>query len=453
MMTRKELEKFSKDQLIDLVLNMQEIIEKLERRISLLEKNSNNSSKPPSSDMNKAKRNQSLRQKTGRKQGGQKGHKGVTKEQVKNPDKVVLCFPDECKECGKTLTETLDSVISRRQEMDIPPIKPLITEYRQIEIKCECGCLNKGEYPSNIKAPFQMGRNIQSFLVYLNVSQLIPYGRLEQLCKDIFNFSLCKRTIENILEKAYEKGKPLHKDIMDIIKGSPWVGADETGERVEGERWWKWVWQNIKATYYAIDKSRGYKVVKEHFGEDYSGKLIHDCWSAHNNTIAGEGHQQCHPHIQRELQFLIEKDNSKWAYDLNKFLGASQKARDKIWENDFDEKLRWKIIEQYKGTLITFIEMDEKKKDVLRVQKRIRKHKNSILLFMRDKYTPFHNNNSEQAVRMSKVKQKISGCFRSQHGAERYSVLLSVIETAKKQNMNILHSIKLLLNGDLQFVR
>ena len=203
--------------------------------------------------------------------------------------------------------------------------------------------------------------------------------------------------------------------------------------------------------HYALEQGRGYAVVEKHFGEDYVGNLVHDCWSAQNNTVAN-GHQQCHPHIQRALEFLIKNYRSKWAHDLNNLLLTSQKARDRIWSKGFDLKLRNKIIKQYEQKLDEFIQTKLSEKDVYTLQKRIKKHRNEILFFMHDPFTPFHNNDSEKAVRQAKVKQKISGCFRSRRGAERYARILSAIETAKKHKLNILDSVAQLLNGSLSFV-
>lgn len=448
---KKDLKAMSKNNLILLLIKQNQTMFELSEKIAKLEKDSSNSSKPPSSDKETPKRNQSLRKKSGKKQGGQKGHIGKTREQIENPDTVISCAPHSCEACGKILSQKNAKVVGKRQEVDIPPIIPIVTEYQLMESVCSCGHCNQGQYPENIKAPVQIGLNIQSFLLYFNVSQLIPFKRLTNICEDIFNFPICKRTIENTLDRGFVKGKDLHKEIMNILHRSHWVGSDETGEKVEGKRWWRWVWQNNRASYYAVSPSRGYKVVVEHFGESYIGKLLHDCWAAHNNTTAKGGHQQCHPHLQRQCEFLEKVYSSKWIYDFNKFLGASQRARDKIWEDDFNEKLRWKIISEYDKKLLEFIQIDQEIKEVLTFQKRIRKHKESILLFMKDPDLPFHNNSSEQAIRMAKVKQKISGSFRSEHGAKRHSVLLSIIETAKKQDMNILQSIQELLSGDLKF--
>ena len=477
---KKALKRYSKNELIDVILVQEKLtktqaqqiktqaeqiktqaeltktqaeqITGLKERIARLEKDSKTSSKPPSKDKDNSNRNQSLRGKSGKPRGGQKGHKGQTREQVLNPDTVIHCYPNDlCESCGNKL-DVLDSkLLEKRQKVEIPKIKPKVMEYQKMGMNCSCGHCNKGAFPEDIKAPVQIGKEMKSFLIYLNVVQLIPFQRLTQLTQDLFNFSLSKRTIENALEDAKNKGYPLYKKIMEVVKNNKWTGSDETGVKVSGARWWEWVWQNEQASYYAVNKSRGYNVVKEHFGEDYEGTLCHDCWSAHNNTVAKSGHQQCHPHLQRDLKFLVETYKSKWAYTFNSFLSSAQKARDKIWASDFDPELRKKIMAGYQKKLESFLVKASVQKDILRLQKRVIKHRNSLLLFMSDPDIPFHNNSSESAIRVFKVKQKISGCFRSEHGAERYSVLLSIIETAKKQNLNILASIQSLLNGTLSF--
>ena len=471
--TKEELKGSSKNDLIRIILLQQtqfeeqrrmieaqrDIIEKqaftivaLEERIARLEKNSGNSSKPPSTDQNGPPRNQSLREKTNRKPGGQKGHLGYTRKQVETPDEVSLCLPAEaCENCGSSLNPNNAKIIEKRQEVEIPEIKPKVTEYQKMAITCPCGHCNKGNFPEHVTSSVQMGQTMKFFLIYLNVVHLIPYHRLTTVMKDLFQVQICKRSIENALEEATQKGQSLYQDIMRIVKNGTWVGSDETGKRVEGKRWWEWVWQHEKASYYAIEKGRGYAVVKKHFGEDYGGVLIHDCWSAHNNTVAKAGHQQCLAHIQRDLTFLVEAHKSRWAYDLSHFLRSAQKARTHIWSEGFDYEIRQKIIQDYQEKFLLFLVKTTRQKDVLRLQKRVIKHQSAILHFMTSPTIPFHNNGSERAIRMSKVKQKISGGFRSQRGAERQAILLSIIETAKKQGFDLLFAIRNTLRGSLLF--
>jgi transposase len=448
--TREELEHLSKEELIAIILKLSGELEELKEKVASLEKNSRNSSKPPSSDLRKPlKESKTSRRKQKRAQ--KKAHQRTTRRQVENPDEIIKHEPEECEKCGESLLDKVGNIAGKRQVLDIPPIVPVVVEHQQIVKECDCGHLSGGSYPDHVKAPVQFGRTIQSFLIYLHVVGLIPYKRLQQLCEDLFEVMICKKSIENILERGYHRALPLYGRIMKIVKGCLWVGSDETGYRVGGKRWWMWVWQGLKAVYYVVSPSRGYKVVKENFGEDYRGILVHDCYSAHNSTKAKGGHQQCHSHLDRDAQYLIDTYRSKWGYELQELLLASQRARSKIYEVGFDPFKRAKIIEEYERKLSELIKTPLKGEKILQLQKRLRKHQKSILFFMYFPDVPFENNSSERAIRMAKVKQKISGCHRSQHGADRQAVLLSVMETAKKQNMNLFSTINALLDGNLAF--
>ena len=434
-----------------LIANFQTEIQILRNEIQVLKKDSSNSSKPPSSDINhNPQKNQSLRQSTGKKSGGQKGHAGITRKQTTSPDKTVLCKPDKCSECGKDLTNQTGKLIASRQEIDIPQIKPVTVEYQQEEIICSCGCRNKGSFPCHINSPFQIGQNLRSFIVYLNTAHHIPFNRLTQIVDDILNIKISEGSIDNILDNFHQQGIQIRDLILQDIKKQKWTGSDETGTRVENKTWWQWVWQNKIGSFYAIEPSRGYEVVKKHFGEDYTGALIHDCWSAQNNTVAG-GHQLCHPHLLRDLIFCMEIEKSKWAYEMKRFLLSSEKARDIVWRDGFNPALRQRIILEYQGKLKWLIEQPITGKESRRLRKRFKKHSKKIFYFMNDPDIPYHNNSSERAIRNAKLHQKISGCFRSAKGAERRSVILSIIETCKKRKINVLNSLQKVFHGNFSF--
>ena len=423
----------------------------LQTEIQALKKDSFNSSKPPSSDLNNnPKKNRSLRQSSGKKSGGQKGREGITRKQTDSPDEIISCKPIKCSGCGKNLEKEAGNLIAKRQEIDIPPIEPIIIEYRQEEIICSCGCRNKGSFPDHINSQFQLGQNLKSFIVYLNTSHHIPFHRLTQITKDILNIKISEGTIDNILDAFHKCGAPIYDSILPDIKKREWIGSDETGTRVESKTWWQWVWQNDIGSFYAIEQSRGYAVVEKYFGEDYAGALIHDCWSAQNNTVAG-GHQLCHPHLLRDLIFCMEIEKSKWAYEIKQLLLNSEKARDIIWQDGFDPAMRQRIILEYQNKLKQLNEQPVIQKETKRLQKRFQKHSEKIFYFMSSKDIPFHNNSSERAIRNAKLHQKISGCFRSAKGAERRSVILSIIETCKKRNLNVLNSLQKIFHGDFSF--
>lgn len=454
-LNQNNLQNLNKKHLIGIIVIQTKTIKQLENKITELEnqlnKNSSNSSQPPSLDNNfSVKKNQSLRQRSGKRAGGQKGHKGQTRKQADNPDKVVSCRPDKCSNCNKDLSKEKGKIVAKKQEVDIPPIKPIITEFQQEEIKCSCGCLNKGEFPNHIKSPFQLGQNLKSFVVYLNTSHYIPYHRLSLIIDDLLNVRISQGTIDNTLEYFHQQGIPIYNSILEDIKKQKWTGSDETGARVKGKNWRQWVWQNRVGSFYAIEQSRGYAVVEKYFGIDYIGALIHDCWSAQNNTVAG-GHQLCHPHLLRDLIFCMEVEKSKWAYDIKQLLLASEKARDIIWQDNFNSELRQKIIKQYQDKLEQLISRFVVGKETNRLRKRFKKHQAKIFHFMNDPNIPWHNNSSEQAIRNSKLHQKISGCFRSVKGAKRRSVILSIIETCKKRNLNVLDSLQQIFQGTFSF--
>ena len=448
------------DMLVVQLQQQQDRTAELELLVAKLTKDSTNSSKPPSSDMPgsgkkageqaPAHHKRNSRQASGRKSGGQLGHSGSTRELVDNPDTVIVSAPEACGGCGKDLADSAHAeVIARSQIVGIPPIVPTVIEYRVVARTCECGYTAKGHLPpeAGCSGTAQVGTNASSLLVYLNSAHHLPYQRLQQLAADLFNLPLSQGTIANKLEVAGRAATPLAQTILGHLQVSPLVGSDETGVRVAGKRIWQWVWQNAKASYYAISEHRDYQTVKDSFGESFQGALIHDCYSAQNNTPAG-WHQLCHAHLLRDLQFVVDTEYSAWAYQLQTFLLRSQRARDRIWADDFDPALRERVIDSYYRQLEQFAHQSIAGKEAIRLQKRFRKHEDKILYFMTTPAMPPDNNGSERAIRNAKVKQKVSGGYRSYRGAERQAALLSVIETAKKQGLNVLETIQKLVAGE-----
>jgi len=443
---KQSLRNLSKEELIEIILALHESIQKLG-------KDSTTSSKPPSSDSSNApKKNQSLREKSNRSSGGQTGHLGHTRIQSSVPDTIIICRPTHCIGCGHTLENLSETTMNKRQEFDIPPIKPIITEYQQRAIACShCRVRTMGTYPEHIIAPVQFGVNVRSFVTYLSIRHKIPFQRLTEIFSDILQTTVSQGTVENILNRYQFKCATLKPTILSMIKTENWIGSDETGEHVDKKKWWLWVWQNLRGNYYAFSENRGQQVVTKHFGSDYEGSLIHDCWSAQNNTIAS-GHQLCHPHLIRDLNFRIEVYKNIWCYRMKKFLLASERARDIIWTDSFEKTLRARIIAEYTEKLTLLLEVPPSDiKEVATLQKRFQKHQDKILYFMKFWDVPFHNNSSERAIRTAKIHQKVSGGFRSEAGAIRHADILSVIETCRKQRLDVLDSLKRIHLGTFRF--
>jgi transposase len=441
----------------------------LQSQVASLLKNSSNSSKPPSSDMpgsdgnndkNNSSHNRNSRNPSGKKPGGQQGHLGINRPYSTIPDKTVRCTPNQCSHSACALSlETITAIatektVSISQVTDIPPIEPVVTEYQLVSRTCSNGHITVGTLPDFVTTTgtVQVGPNASSLLVYLNTVHHIPYGRLQLVASDLFGLKLSQGTIKNKLEIAYLSSKPLATSILRYLITSKWVGSDETGCRVAGLRIWQWVWQNRGANLYKISKHRDYQTVKDNFGEKFTGCLIHDCYSAQNNSAAGN-HQLCHAHLLRDLQYLIDQDlNCFWARKMQLLLLKSQRARDHIWQEGFNPDIRNKVIASYSSRLQNMAGRHITKltsKEAITLQKRFNKHESKILHFMTDPDIPPDNNGSERAIRQAKIKQKVSGGFRSMQGAEVHASILSVIETAKKQGLNVLDTIRAMMSGQV----
>ena len=202
----------------------------LKNRIHELEhpKNSNNSSIPPSKDENRPKKNQSLRKKSGKSTGGQKGHKGHTLEIVRNPNEIIDHLPGRCAKCGKSLFDHVSTNIIKRQIIEIPEIYPTCTEHRSHSKVCLCGHINKAIFPTGINSPIQYGDNIENLVAYLNVGQYIPYNRIASLFNSLFNIPLSQGSIKNMLDRFAKKSLPVYEKIRQEIESSNVAGTDET---------------------------------------------------------------------------------------------------------------------------------------------------------------------------------------------------------------------------------
>ena len=421
----------------------------LEAKLAAKNKDSNNSSNPPSKDPPGTQRKYPKRNKTDRKPGAQKGHQGKSKSFEKEPDIVQTHEPTSCLECGESLESIEGKVVERRQEIDIPPIEPIITEHQLIEKICPC-CKHssRGSFPDHIRSLIQFGINTIIAVIYFNIVHHIPFRRTPKIFKDMFHMSISEGTIENILNLAETKAIKYYDQIKELLQQSKWVGSDETSIRINGQTWWRWVWQNDKLTYFVSVSSRAYQVVKDFFGESFQGILLHDCYGAQLATVASK-HQLCLAHLIRELLFLIDFEKSMWAFKMIRFFSKVIKAKEIIWSEGFDLTRREKVISDCFKELDRLLDLMPIKKESNRIWKRLRKHKDKLLTFLVHEDVPATNNGSERAIRNAKIHRKISGCFRGDHAPQRHSVLLSVIETAKKQGHSLLDSCKLMLNHQL----
>ena len=422
------------------VAQLEAIIMQLLEKIEILthSKNSRNSSVPPSKDENRPLKNQSLRTKSDKKVGGQNGHKGTTLKMVENPDKTILHTPNFCKSCGSDLKLESSEFVSRRQIIDIPPIKPEYTEHQIFKKICRCGFCNVAEFPAELGSKVSYGPTIQATIAYLHTRQYLPFERMREFFNDFCNLPISQGTISNLLNKLAHKAQPAYDLIAQRIENQNIVGSDETGIKVNGKKGWFWTWQNKLMTYVAFSNNRGFASIQTNFINGFhKAVLVHDCWSSHFKTPC-KTHQLCTAHLLRKLTFFEERYQSKWASDFKTLIYKALELKKNLIQIQYEKPTpkRNEILLDLKLLLQTPVPKEQK--DLCAFHKRMTKYDDYIFTFLFYQYVPPDNNGSERAIRNVKVKQKISGQFKTERGAEIYAIIRSVTDTCIKNNQNVL---------------
>ncbi len=454
-----------------LLTSQNTLIAKLEKRIKTLEdqkaKNSKNSSKPPSTDeFSKPKPNpKSRRKKSGKKPGGQKGHKGATLKLAASPDITILHSVGECERCQKPLSEQPADDIVKRQVIDIPKPKVTTTEH-QSEVKtCSCGHVNKAPFPEGVNAPVQYGTLIQAVAAYLNIYQLIPYKRTCEVLSDLLDCKMSEGTLRNLLGKFKDRIEEPLEAIRQHVRDASVAHFDETGFRVEGDRWWLHVASTQEATYYQAHKKRGSEAM-DAIGilPQFEGRAIHDYWKPYYTYLCEHG--LCNAHHLRELVFVHEQyEKQPWAEQMIECLIEIKIETDRHRETspclppgktrEF-EKLYQSVLDKgYKENPLPDLPPNVKKKPGPRAKskprnllERLDRHRTEVLAFMYDLNVPFDNNLGERDIRMTKVKQKISGTCRSEKGAQIFCGIRSYISTAQKNSIRVFDALIQAVKGN-----
>ena len=425
----------------------------LERRLGL---NSGNSGKPPSSDGLKKKpaRTSSLRERSSKKPGGQKGHPGKTLSRTENPDVIINHFPETCAGCGGALTGITATGHTARQVFDLPEPQPLIvTEHRAFARGCgKCGAETRAGFPEDVTAPVQYGARLAAVIVYLLHYQLLPEKRLAALMADLFGIHLVTATIAAMSRSCAARFKGFAAAVRDHVAAAPVKHMDETGFRIGGKTQWLHIASTIWLTFYRTSPKRGSLL------ENVLGIVVHDHWKPYY-TLKGVLHALCNAHHLRELQALIEIEKEDWAHRMQRLLRRACHAANLAREQGvtLSPGLNALIERCYDAILtegFTFHEaqpalVSTARKRLGRVPRRtghnlllrLRIRRLDVLRFLTDPTVPFTNNLAEQDGRMMKLRQKISGGFRSVEGAEDFAVIRSLLSTARKQGWDILRAL------------
>ena len=428
-----------------------------------LAKNSSNSGKPPSSDgLKKPPKTQSQRGKSGKKPGAQNGHPGKTLQQVSNPDVFVLHSPKTCNGCGHSLNEVKGEQLEARQVFDIPEPKVEITEH-QLEAKtCPCcGTTSKAAFPQDIKAPVQYGERVQALVAYFAHQHFLPVERLCQVFEDIFNVTLSAGTCSNVDSKLFAQLESFEINLKAHLIASKVLHFDETGMRCNKKLHWIHTAASERATFYGMHTKRGKEAIDEfNILPQFTGSAIHDHWFPYF-AYEQVKHGLCNAHHLRELTFVYEHEKEDWAQEMKDFLlKAKQEVEDNAHIGYLTAEQQRALERVYarivlKGFMyhagLSPLPKSKRGKQKQRPGKnlldRLADKHDCVLRFIYDFSVPFTNNQGEQDIRMVKLKQKISGCFRKFEGGQIFCRIRSYISTARKQGWGVWDSLAEAIKG------
>jgi transposase len=435
-----------------------ERIAELEAR---LRQNPRNSSKPPSSEgLGKpAPRPRSLRKRSGRKPGGQDGHKGMTLAQVARPDREVRHEPGCCGRCGAGLAGRPVTGVERRQIFDLEPLRTEVTEHRLIERECGCGHRTKGAAPQGAEAPVQYGSRTAAIIVYLHAGQFLSKERTALALGELFGIPLSSGTVAALTARAAGRLDGFLEHVRGQIAVSEVAGSDETGFRVEGRLAWVHCARTGRYTLLMVHPRRGRQAI-EAIGvlPRFAGVAVHDAWAPHD-TYTAPDHQLCCAHALRELQAVTDAAPPAqwcWATQAAEALTRMQQlvseaisqGRDAVDPAALAAQVRLFRSAALIGAAQTAARCGPPMKKHNALARRLRDRQHDYLRFTSDFRAPPDNNGTERDIRMAKLKQKISGCLRTMTGARQFCAIRSYLSTAAKHGLAFFDALVMLAEGE-----
>lgn len=418
---------------------------------SRLNKDSHNSSKPPSSDGLK-KRAINLRKSSGKKPGGQPGHQGSTLHYQGPVDRTVHYLPEALCACGLDYDVTGSHT---HYEIDLPEITPIITAHHTHSYRCR-GCGMTYKAPSFQGSNVRYGVGVKALAMYLKNYQLLPYHRISEFLKDYCHCAISVGSLSNFEKHAKENLSSFQTWIKSSLQASEVLHSDETGLRVEGKLHWMHVASNDRFTAYHLDSKRGKEAIERaDILPEYQGTVVHDRFVSYFGYEYDHG--LCNAHILRELIYIKEKDQADWAQQLIDLLLKAKKRVDKekpvtkgyitLIKNKFKKIVRQELALLNEQTDRTRpIRGKPKRSEAHNLLLALNKYHQEVLTFLTNPVVPFDNNQAERDLRMVKTKQKVSGCFRSIEGGKAFACIRSYISTLKKQQISLFKGMNVLFS-------
>src|SRR6266436_503614 len=450
------------EQIAQMQQQLKQLGEQMQALQEQLKKDSHNSHLPPSSDRFH-RQPRSLRKSSGKKAGGQLGHPGSTLLLSQTPDTVIVHTVEQCEHCQRDLRDVESLQVERRQVIDLPPKRVLVIEH-QAQQKCcpTCQQISSAPFPDDVRAPVQYGAAIGAVGVYLVQQQLLPYERACEVVEDLLGPSMSVGTLQGLVERCAKQLEPVEQQIKAALCQAEVLHQDETGLYVAGQRHWMHVSSTEHLTHYAVHAKRG-KAALDAIGilEDFEGVSVHDGWRSYWQYACQ--HALCNVHHLRELTFLFEEQRQDWAGRMKTLLldikaAIEQARREGRTSLHALEVADWKA--QYAALLADGYRANppdpppevgkrgrRKQSAARNLLDRLSTHQEAVLRFLDNFAVPFDNSLAERDIRMVKVQQKVSGCFRSEAFAVAFCRIRGYLSTLRKQGLAVLTALEQALVG------
>lgn len=457
-----------KREIAELRKALEEALETIKELRAQLAQNSGNSHWPSSRDKGKKRPSKSLRQKSDKKAGGQPGHEGRTLEFSAEPDRIEHHRPERCANCQAPLDASHQLPgVQRRQVIDIPPLQMEVVEHQIETLVCDCcGHLTAGVFPSDVTNPVQYGPRIKALAVYLKQEHFVPYQRTHDLICDLFGASISPGTLENMVHQAAQRLKPVVEKIKTALLAENVVHFDESGFYIGGERQWLHSAGSTHFTFYAPHRSRGRKAT-DAIGilPRFQGTAHHDHWAAYWQYKQCD-HALCNAHLLRDLTAIEEQGNQPWASRFKHLLLAAKTVVATARKNNQPGLSPHKLAQVeriYQKLVAAALAANPpppegwpkgkrgrpRKTKARNLAERFEHYRDPILAFVTDFNVPFDNNLAERDIRMLKVQQKISGCFRSSAGADDFCTMRTYTSSLRKQGLSVWPALNSIFLGQI----
>jgi transposase len=441
-------------ELLPLKEQVEQLKDQVKQLTSRLAKDSHNSHLPPSSDrFARKKKTRSLRKRSGKKPGGQAEHPGETIPWCSHPDEIIRHAVSTCSHCQAELSAVEPQRVEVRQVIELPSKRQVVIEHQAEQKWCpQCGEVSAAAFPEQVRARVQYGSSVAAAASLLVVQHLLPLGRAAEVLWDLLGISIAEATITTQLQRAATVLEPVEQQIKAALIQAEVLHQDESSVRVAGQRWWTHVSATQGLTHYAVHPKRG-KAALDAIGilPHFRGRSLHDGFRSY--WLYACLHALCNVHHLRELLFVYEEQQQEWAHEMQELLLSMKEACDQAraegrqaldpveiadWRAGYETVLQAGYQANPPEPPAPVPKKGRRKQSAARnLLDRLSLHQEAVLAFLQDLRVPFDNSQAERDIRMIKVQQKVSGCFRTPGGAQIFCRLRSYLSSLRKQGLNL----------------